>query len=71
MGKLTIWDKLNQKYLERKLEVCSMKQLSFAGCCLYYYGRECVKTAEYTVTVLALLFIIHKLVSWALWVMSL
>ena len=48
-----------------------MKQLSFAGCCLYYYGRECVKTAEYTVTVLALLFIIHKLVSWALWVMNL
>ena len=48
-----------------------MKHLSFAGCCLYYYSRECMKTVAYTATVLALLFMIHKLASWALWVMSL
>ena len=48
-----------------------MKQLSFVGCCLYYYGREFVKLAAYTAAVLALLFMSHKLTSWALWVMSL
>jgi len=48
-----------------------MKQLSFVGCCLYYYGREAVKLAVNLIAVLALLFMIHKLVSWALWVMSL
>ncbi len=48
-----------------------MKQISFMGCCLYYYGIECAKLAIDVLTVLALLFMIHKLVSWALWVMSL
>lgn len=48
-----------------------MKELSFVGCCLYYYVRECVKLAAYTAAVLALLFMIHKLTGWALWVMSL
>lgn len=48
-----------------------MKQLTFVGCCLYYYGKEAGKLATYTVLALALLFMIHKLTSWALWVMSL
>ena len=48
-----------------------MKQITFAAACLYYYCRECVKLAFYTLGVLALLFIVHKLVSWALWVLSL
>ena len=48
-----------------------MKQLSFMGCCLYYYSRECVLLAVDLLAVLALLFMIHKLTSWALWVMSL
>jgi len=48
-----------------------MKQLTFAGCCLYYYGLEVLKLAVYTVAALALLFMIHKLVGWALWVISL
>ena len=48
-----------------------MKQISFMGCCLYYYGSVCAKLAADVLTVLALLFMIHKLVSWALWVMSL
>ena len=48
-----------------------MKRISFVGCCLYYYIRECVELAAFTVAVLALLFMIYKLVSWTLWVMSL
>ena len=48
-----------------------MKQLSFVGCCLYYYGREAAKLAAYTAAVLVLLFMIHKMVSWALWIMGL
>ena len=48
-----------------------MKQLVFTGCCLYYYGLEVLKLAAYTAAALALLFMIHKLVGWALWVMSL
>ena len=48
-----------------------MKQLSFMGCCLYYYGREFVRLAAFTALVLSLAFMIHKLISWALWVMSL
>ena len=47
-----------------------MKQLSFVAACLYYYGREAAKLAGYSLAVLALLFMVHKLVSWALWVMS-
>ena len=39
--------------------------------CLYYYGRECAKLVVYVAGALALLFMIHKLVSWALWVISL
>lgn len=48
-----------------------MKQLSFMGCCLYYYGSECAKLAANVLAMLALLFMVHKLVSWALWVMGL
>lgn len=48
-----------------------MKHISFIAVCLYYYGRECAKLVVYVAGALALLFMIHELVSWALWVMSL
>lgn len=48
-----------------------MKRLPFVAACLYYYGRETVKLSIDVAMVMALLFMIHKLVSWALWVMSL
>jgi len=48
-----------------------MKRISFMAACAYYYGLECAKLAAYVAGVLTLLFMIHKLVSWALWVMSL
>lgn len=48
-----------------------MKRLLLAAMCLYYYGNVCARLAFYSLGVLALLFMIHKLVSWALWVMSL
>lgn len=48
-----------------------MNQLSFVAACLYYYGSVCAKMAADVLAVIALLFMIHKLVSWALWVMSL
>ena len=48
-----------------------MNKTAFVAICLYYYGRECARLAAFTVAALALLFMIHKLVAWALWVMSL
>ncbi len=43
----------------------------FCYCCLYYYITQATRTAAHTLAALAGLFIIHKLVSWALWIMSL
>jgi hypothetical protein len=48
-----------------------VKQISFMAICLYYYGSELIRLLAYVAAVLGLLFIVHKLVSWALWVISL
>ena len=48
-----------------------MDRFSFMAICFYYYGSELFKHIFYAAGVSALLFMIHKLVSWALWVMSL
>ena len=48
-----------------------MNQFDFMAICAYYYTREFLKLTAFTVAVLALLFMFYKLVSWALWVMSL
>lgn len=48
-----------------------MKTMQYLSICLYYYGREAVKNPLYFITFLSLVFIIHKLASWAVWVMSL
>ena len=44
---------------------------SFILICAYYYGLKVIQTVAYTAAVLAIAFMIHKIVSWALWVMSL
>lgn len=48
-----------------------MNQIAFIAACMYFYGRECAKLAADVAAVLALLFMVYKLVSWVLWVMSL
>ncbi len=47
-----------------------MNRVSFMAMCLYYYGSQLFKTVFYTAGVLALAFMVYKLVSWALWVLS-
>ena len=48
-----------------------MDKLAFAAMCFYYYGYEFFRLMLLTVAAMAGAFMIHKLVSWALWVMSL
>ena len=48
-----------------------MNQFDFMAICAYYYTREFLKLAGYALAALAGMFMIYKLVSWALWVMSL
>jgi hypothetical protein len=48
-----------------------MKNIEFAAVCLYWYLSIVVSLAADLLAVLALLFMIHKLVSWTLWVISL
>ncbi len=48
-----------------------MKKLGYLYCCSYYYAK---RTGEINSLLLALFtgaFIVHKLVSWVIWVMSL
>ena len=47
-----------------------MSRLDFMAICAYYYARELVKYSAYTFATVATLLVIHKLVSWALWVLS-
>ena len=47
-----------------------MKQASFMAICLYYYVSQAFRSVTYAIMALWLAFIIHKLVSWGLWVMS-
>ena len=44
-----------------------MKSLSFMTICLYYYGREILRNPGYTLVLLAVLFVTHKLASWTAW----
>ncbi len=48
-----------------------MRTLNHIYCCLYYYGKETAETVPLLLAVLMGAFVIHKLVSWSLWVMSL
>ena len=48
-----------------------MKSLSFMTICLYYYGREILRNPGYVLALLALLYVTHKMGTWAAWVMSL
>ena len=48
-----------------------MKQASFMAICVYYYTKELLRYLAYAFCTVCVLFVIHKLVSWALWVMSL
>lgn len=47
-----------------------IKTVRFYAICLYYYVKETVVLTGLLMTAVALLFMIHKLVGWALWVMS-
>ena len=44
---------------------------NFYMICCYYYLRQALRITFNTLAAMALAFMIHKLVSWALWVMSL
>lgn len=48
-----------------------MKSLSFMTICLYYYGREILRNPGYALVLLAMLFVTHKVASWAAWMVSL
>lgn len=47
-----------------------MKQASFMAICVYYYTKELFRYLAYAFCTMCVLFVIHKLVSWALWIMS-
>ncbi len=44
--------------------------MSYLYCCGYYYCRQMFRTAGYTLATLWVMFMIHKLFSWGLWVLS-
>ena len=48
-----------------------MKTAEFISICLYYYGREALRNPGYTILLLALFFVTHKVSTWTAWVMSL
>lgn len=48
-----------------------MDRFSFMAICFYYYTSELFKYIFYVAGISALLFMIHKLVFWVLWVMRL
>lgn len=48
-----------------------MKRLQFAGICLYYYMHTIGESLGVLVVTLAGMYFTHKIVGWALWVMSL
>ena len=48
-----------------------LKMTSYVAICLYYYATKAFRPVLYSFGILWLAFVIHKLVSWALWVMSL
>lgn len=48
-----------------------MNRMDFMAICAYYYTRELLKYVAYVMAALGFLLTIHKIVSWALWVLSL
>lgn len=48
-----------------------MDRITFVAACLYYYVRETAILTGLLMAAAAILFMIHKLVSWVLWVLSL
>lgn len=44
---------------------------NYIYCCLYYYLKAATRTAAHTLAALVMAFIIHKIIAWALWVMTL
>lgn len=48
-----------------------MKALQFTVICIYYYGMEILRNPGYALVLLAILFVTHKVSTWAAWVMSL
>ncbi len=47
-----------------------LKSLGYAYCCIYYYLRQIMETSFFLLAVLMGAFMIHKLVSWAVWVLN-
>lgn len=48
-----------------------MNRITFVAACLYYYFKETIVLTGLLMAAVAVLFMIHKLVGWALWVISL
>jgi hypothetical protein len=48
-----------------------MNRITFVAACLYYYVKETIVLTGLLMAAVAVLFMIHKLVGWALWVISL
>ena len=48
-----------------------MRILQFTAICIYYYAREILRNPGYALVLLAMLFVTHKVSTWAAWVMSL
>ena len=44
---------------------------NYIYCCLYYYLKAATRTAAHTLAALVTAFIIHKIVAWAIWIMTL
>ncbi len=48
-----------------------MKTLNYLYCCFYFYAKETLSMIPLLLATLTGLFVIHKLVGWSIWVMSL
>ena len=48
-----------------------MSNITYTAICIYYYCTEIGRAAAMAAAILTTAFAIHKIVSWALWVMSL
>lgn len=47
-----------------------MKALQFTAICFYYYTREILRNPGYTLLLLALFFVTHKLATWTNWILT-
>lgn len=48
-----------------------MRTLQFTLICIYYYTMEILRNPGYALALLTLLYVTHKMGTWAAWVMSL